>query len=67
MINYLRIQFILGILGSLLAAICGLIFIIDGIKFYEPKEILIGLGAIVAGVIGITLSIIFLKKCNIDN
>jgi hypothetical protein len=52
----------MGLLGSIVAIICGIWFFIEGIKINEAKGYLIGGGCILLGIIGIIICSSMLKK-----
>ena len=62
--GYFVTRCILGLIGSVVAIIGGLMFLVDGIKSSDPKGLEIGIPFIVAGLVGIVICIVMLKKAN---
>lgn len=62
--NYVILRCVLGILGSVVAIVVGVVYSIGGIKYSEPKSLLFGIPAILAGCVGILICIVLLKKTN---
>lgn len=60
--NYIAFRCILGLIGSIIAVIAGIAFLLAGISDAESNEILISIAVIIAGVVGILICIALLLK-----
>lgn len=60
--DYIVFRSVLGLIGSIIAIGLGIGFLVVGISEPQTRAILIGIAAILGGIVGLIICIIFLLK-----
>lgn len=62
--NYIITRCVFGIIGSIVAILMGVLFVVEAIRSSVSQGYLYGALATVAGCVGILICVAFLKKAN---